>query len=52
MDAAGVSERVTMKAAGHKTPAMTRYYQDPMESQLAAAAGLLDAELRRVLAGA
>jgi glutathione S-transferase len=51
LDAAGVSERVTMKAAGHKTPAMTRYYQDPMESQLAEAAERLDGQLRRVLSG-
>jgi integrase len=51
LDAAGVSERVTMKAAGHKTPAMTCYYQDPMESQLAEAAERLDRQLRRVLSG-
>jgi hypothetical protein len=31
---------------------MTRYYQDPMESQLAEAAGRLDEQLRRVLAEA
>jgi hypothetical protein len=37
-----------MRAAGHKTPAMTRYYQDTMESQLAQ---LLDSQLRRVLSG-
>ena len=48
MDAGGVSEQVTMQAAGHKTPAMTRYYQNPMESQLADAAGRLDEQVRRV----
>ena len=50
MDKSGVSERVTMQAAGHKTPAMTRYYQDPFESQLIEAATLVDAELRAILA--
>ena len=52
MDAGGVSERVTMQAARHKTAAMTRYYQDPMESQMADPAGRLDEQLRRVLAAA
>jgi len=49
MDKAGVSERVTMEQAGHKTPSVTRAYQDPMFSQQKDAAQAYDGQLLALL---
>jgi integrase len=52
LDAVGASQRVGMQMAGHRTPEMFRYYQDPMESQQRGAAEDLDGKLRELLMGA
>jgi integrase len=46
---AGVPDRVTQEMVGHADLEMTRYYQDPMVSQMQEAAQLVDAELRRLI---
>lgn len=51
LDAVGTSQRVGMQMAGHRTPEMFRYYQDPMESQQRGAAEDLDRKLRELLMG-
>jgi integrase len=51
LDAVGASQRVGMQMAGHRTPEMFRYYQDPMESQQRQAAQDLDRKLRELLDG-
>jgi len=51
LDAVGASQRVGMQMAGHRTPEMFRYYQDPMESQQRGAAEDLDRKLRELLTG-
>jgi len=51
LDAVGASQRVGMQMAGHRTPEMFRYYQDPLESQQRGAAQDLDRKLRELLTG-
>ena len=51
LDAVGTSQRVGMQMAGHRTPEMFRYYQDPLESQQRQAAQDLDRKLRELLDG-
>jgi integrase len=48
LDSVGTTERVGMSMIGHKTPAMLRYYQHPMESQQRQAAENLDRVLREL----
>ena len=49
LDAVGASQRVGMQMAGHRTPEMFHYYQDPMESQQRQVAKDLDRKLRELL---